>query len=104
MESKKEEERVVYKVKCKNCEKLYIGETKFRMMKGIQQHQKDVEFRRTSSAIARHVEDFKHEIDWDSVGCLEKEKRLSPRKILESGHIRANKEKMYEFKLWTWSD
>ena len=63
------------------------------MMKRIQQHQKDVEFRRTSSAIARHVEEFKHEIDWDSVGCLEKEKRLFPRKILESAHIRANNQR-----------
>ena len=43
--------------------------------------------------IARHVEQFEHDIDWGSVECLEKEKRLFPRKILESAHIKANKER-----------
>ena len=32
------EEGVIYKVNCKNCEKIYIEETKFRMKKGIEQH------------------------------------------------------------------
>jgi hypothetical protein len=41
---------------------IYIGETKFKMEKRIQQHKKDVEYERTeNSAIA---EQFKHEIDW----------------------------------------
>ena len=64
------------------------------MRKRIDEHKKNVEFRRTSnSAIARHVhvEEFNHEIDWDKVMCLEKENRLFPRKILESAHIRENK-------------
>ena len=39
---KKEEEGVVYKVKCKNYEKIYIGETKFRMRKRIDKNKKDV--------------------------------------------------------------
>ena len=83
---------MVYKVKCKNCEKIYIGESKFRMMKRIRQHKKDVQFRRTSCAIARHVEQFKHEIDWGSVECIEK-KKIVPKKSLQSAHIRANKER-----------
>jgi GIY-YIG catalytic domain. len=31
---------VVYKVKCKDCDKIYIGETKFKMKKRIDQHKK----------------------------------------------------------------
>ena len=59
------------------------------MRKRIEEHKKDVEFRKTSnSAIARHVEEFNHEIDWDKAMCLEMEKRLFPRKILDSVHIR----------------
>jgi hypothetical protein len=35
------------------------------MNKRVQQHKKDVEYGRTpNSAIARHTEVFKHEIDW----------------------------------------
>ena len=45
------------------------------MTKGIDQHKNYVQFRRTiSSAIARHVEQLEHEMDWGSVECLEKEK------------------------------
>ena len=43
----KEEEGVVYKVKCKDCDKIYIGETTFKMKKRIDQHKKDVQFGRT---------------------------------------------------------
>ena len=65
-EKNKEEEGVLYKVNCKDCENMYIGETKFRMRKRIEQHKKDVEFRNmSSSAIARHVDEYKHEMDWD---------------------------------------
>ena len=61
----KEEEGVVYKVKCSNCENIYIGETRFKMKKRIDEHKKDVEFRTISnSAIARLVEQFNHEIEW----------------------------------------
>ena len=62
-DKKNKEEGVVYKVNCKNCDKIYTGETKFKMKKRIEEHKKDVEFKRISnSAIARHVEEFKHEI------------------------------------------
>ena len=36
----KEEEGMVYKVKCKDCEKIYIGERKFKVKKRIGQHKK----------------------------------------------------------------
>ena len=53
-----------------------------------------MEFRKTrNSAIARHLEEFNHEIDWDKAKCLDKEKRLFPRKILESAQIRGNKQR-----------
>jgi hypothetical protein len=53
------------------------------MRKRIEEHKKDVECRRMSnSAIARQVEEFNQEIDWDKAMCLEKEKRLFARKIL----------------------
>ena len=73
---------MVYKVKCKDCDKIYIGETKFKMMKRTDQRKKDVQFGRTiNSAIARHTEQLEHEMDWANTECLEKEKRLIPRKI-----------------------
>ena len=72
----------------------YIGETKLKMKRRIDQHKTDVQFGRTiSSALARHTQQLAHEMDWANAECLEKEKRLIPRKILESAHIRANRER-----------
>ena len=64
------------------------------MKKRMEEHKKDAEFRRISnSAIARHVEEFNHEIDWEKAICLGKEKRLFPRKILECAYIKENEER-----------
>ena len=46
-----------------------------------------------NNAIARHVGEFNHEIDWEKTICMEEEKRLFPRKILESVYIKENKER-----------
>ena len=89
-DKKNNEEGVVYKVNCKSCEKIYIGETRFEMKKRIEEHKKDVKFRRIGNSA---MEEFNHEIDWDKAICLEKEKRLFPRKILESAYIKENKER-----------
>ena len=48
----------MYRVNCKDCEKIYIGETKFKMGNRMKQHKKDVEFKRiNNNAIAKHVEE-----------------------------------------------
>ena len=61
---KKKEEEPVYGVNCKDFEKMYIGKTKFRMKKRIEQHKKDLDYKRTNSnAIVRYVEEHKHEIE-----------------------------------------
>ena len=59
------EEGVIYQVNCKDCEKIYIGETKFAMKKRIEQHKKDVNFGRTNNMIAKHVKNSNDQIDWE---------------------------------------
>ena len=72
------EEGVIYQVNCKDCEKIYIGETKFTMEKRIGQYKMDLKFGRTSNkAIARQVGEYNHQIDWEKAICLEKEKILN---------------------------
>ena len=34
-----------------------------------------------------------HQIDWETIECLEKEKRKIPRKILEGCHIKGNRDR-----------
>jgi hypothetical protein len=41
--------------------------------------------------VVKHVLELGHQIDWETIECLEKEKRKIPRKILEGCHIRGNR-------------
>ena len=61
---KKEAQGVVCKIECEECGKLFIGETRFNEATRMNQHKKDVEYQRTNNAIAKHVQETKHEINW----------------------------------------
>ena len=87
----KKEEGAVYQINSKDCDKVYIGETKFKIEKRIGQHKKDVQFRGENSAVVKHVLELGNEIDWEGTKCLQKEKRTIPRKVLEGCHIRGNR-------------
>ena len=100
-QSKKEEEGVIQKIKCKDCHIVYIGETKFTMTKRVQQHKKDVEYGRTGkSAIARHTEQFKHKIDWSNRNRKKVISTQNYRKCVHQGQ----QEQVYEPKRGTWGD
>ena len=66
------EEGAVYQIICKECDK--IGEMKFKIGKRMGQHKKDIQFRKENSAVVRHVLELVHQIDWQGIKCLEKEK------------------------------
>ena len=85
------EEGVLYQISRKDCEKIYIGETKFTVRKRIEQNMKDVKFGRTNNSIANHGEESSRQIDRDKTICLGGKKRLYPWKILESAHIKENR-------------
>ena len=54
----------------------------------------NVEFGRVeSNAIARHVKEKGHRIEWDKAVVLEKEKRMFPRKIIEGVYIKRNRQR-----------
>ena len=59
---------------CKECDTIYIGETKFKIGKRMGQHKKYIQFRRENSAVVRHVLELGHQIDWQVIKCLEKVK------------------------------
>ena len=61
----KKKEGAVYQINGKDCDKVYIGETKFKIEKRIGQHKKDVQFRRENSAVVKYVLELGHEINWE---------------------------------------
>ena len=85
--SNNKEEGAVYQINCKDCETIHIGETQFKIGKRIGQHKKDIQYRRENSAVVKHVLELGHQIDWDTIECLEKEKIKIPRRIIEGCHL-----------------
>jgi len=57
----------------------------------MKQHIKDVEYKRTNNAIAKHVIEMGHTINWHNTKWIKKEKRTIPRKLLEGCYIRNNR-------------
>ena len=59
-DSLKKEKKVVYKISCKDCDNLYIGETSREKSIRMKEHQKDIRKFSDKSHTAKHVIDHKH--------------------------------------------
>ena len=102
---------IVYKIPCKICEQVYIGETGRKFGTRLKEHTKDVEankkgaYTRSSrsesltemnkSAITDHVNKHNHEIDWEGARVIDRESEYKTRVIKEAIHIRMSKEVMH---------
>lgn len=84
---------VVYKICCKQCEKIYIGQTKRTLKTRINEHKKDIDKinQANLNVISKHRIDNNHDFDWDTVKILDKEPNLQKRLISEMFHIHLNK-------------
>jgi hypothetical protein len=79
---------VVYQVPCRECDKVYIGETKKRINDRLKQHKDDVRLRRENNAIFKHVKDTDHKVNWEGAKVIEQESRMIIRKWKEARRIR----------------
>ena len=89
--------QIVYQVPCKNCDFVYIGQTKNSLGKRLKQHQYDVKKRNVAnSSLANHVfsECMGHEIDWEKAKVIENEPKFKARLLKESYYIQNNKKSM----------
>ena len=98
-----EQSGIVYKIPCKDCDQVYIGETGRPFSVRKREHLKDVQdfeklpYTRSSrkqshneqnkSAITDHVASTNHSIDWDSSTAVAREDNRLRRWIRESIHI-----------------
>ena len=95
---------VVYQIPCKNCERVYIGETARSLGERVSEHKKDVmsntkkNYTRATrkesqgeynkSAITDHCNKYNHIVDWDNIKVLEMEDNTTARRIREAIHIK----------------
>ena len=81
---------VVYKINCKNCQKVYIGETGKNLKFRIDEHKSNVRKFYNNSLIFQHVSQTHHSIDWSGPEILTKCSNVKKRKFLESCHSACN--------------
>ena len=82
-----DQQGVVYKVKCGDCENFYIGETGRKLRTRLREHEKDASSDKKEeciSGLSKHAMESKHNIIYDSAEILHKERNFQKRKLKEA--------------------
>lgn len=83
----KNQTEVVYQLNC-SCGKYYIGQTGQLVSSRMQQHQRDVANKRTTTGLSRHItENADHTIDFDNVKIIDKAEGEKKRQLHEMYYI-----------------
>lgn len=77
---------VVYKIKCKDCEKVYIGQTSRALKTRTKEHKRAVITGDKNSLLAQHCAQNSHEFDLDDVQIVDRCSQWSRRLFLEAWH------------------
>ena len=86
-ETPMDQQGVVYKVKCGECEKFYIGETGRKLRTRLREHEKDASSDKKEeciSGLSKHAMESKHNIVFDNAEILHKERNFQKRKFKEA--------------------
>lgn len=84
-----EKTNVVYKLDCKNCSAVYIGQTKRHLRTRINEHSKNINLHRSmQSVISKHRLELEHDFDWAKPNILHSETFLRKREIAEMFYIK----------------
>ncbi|XP_018361286.1 PREDICTED: uncharacterized protein LOC108760014 [Trachymyrmex cornetzi] len=83
---------VIYKIDCKNCEASYVGQTKRQLKTRIKEHKNNFKLDQSKhSVITNHMNENNHEFNWDAVNILDFESNYRKRNISEMIHIKEQK-------------
>lgn len=74
---------VVYSIKCLECNGNYIGQTSTVLKDRLTRHKSDCRLGKNSCALAEHVINTNHNIDFENVKVINNEQNSNKRKFLE---------------------
>jgi len=81
---------VVYKLKCKNCDVTYVGQTKRKLNTRVMEHKKDINKKSGNySVITEHKLESNHDFEWENPVILDREKQYYRRLVSEMVHIKS---------------
>lgn len=89
--NKFDNKNVVYKIGCQDCDSIYIGQTSQLLKNRSSQHRNCVKNRDSKSALANHVIDTGHTIDFNNIKILDIEPHKKIREFSEMLHIHTHK-------------
>ena len=81
---------VIYKIKCNECNHVYIGETGKELYKRVSEHKLAVRRVDNLSAIYHHISETGHSMNWDHTEVLAQQSTAEKRRILESMYSNNN--------------
>ena len=83
----KEDSRgIVYKIKCKDCDCVYVGQTSRALKTRVKEHAKAIATLDKNSLLAKHHMLHSHQIDLESVEIVDRSSTWRQRLILEAWH------------------
>lgn len=85
---------IVYKIPCRDCDQCYIGQSSRPLHSRIISHRSDCRTKSTACALASHVINNKHEMNYEDSSILDIETNYTKRTFLEMVHINSNNNTM----------
>jgi len=78
---------VVYKIFCKNCEVIYVGQTKRQLKTVVKEHKNNIKQDPSKhSVISEHIIKYNHSFDWENTKILDCEPKFYKRIVSEMIH------------------
>ena len=77
---------VIYKINCKDCDKVYIGQTSRALRSRTREHKRAIFTGDRSSLLVQHCKKHNHEFDLDNVKIIDRCSQWSKRLFLEAWH------------------
>ena len=77
----------VYKIECKDCSSVYIGQTGKTLEKRVKQHKYSVRTGQSNNAIFNHIFNNDHRMNWDCAKFIFKTKNFIERNVIQSAII-----------------
>lgn len=85
---KSETANTVYKINCKDCSSIYIGQSSQYLKNRIRNHKNDIRNLKDSTALSRHALENDHNIDFENTTILDIESNFSKRCFKEMVYIK----------------
>ena len=87
---------VVYKIKCKDCDSVYVGQTSRALKTRVKEHTKAIATLDKNSLLAKHHVFHGHQIDLENVEIIDRSSARRQRLILEAWHSVRDKNSINE--------